>query len=61
MPDDSVHTFLERLDELKVAYRFSDEDMLRAIPQLLKGLAYIMVPEQTTRLEHGQIPYEFKG
>jgi hypothetical protein len=40
-PYDSVHTFLERLGELKVAYRFSDEDMLRAIPELLKGQAIL--------------------
>jgi hypothetical protein len=40
-PDYCVHTFLERLGELKVAYRFSDEDMLRTIPELLKDQAIL--------------------
>jgi hypothetical protein len=40
-PDDSVHTFLERLGKLKVAYRFSVEAILRAMPELLKGQAIL--------------------
>ena len=40
-PDDSVHTFLERLGELKLAYDVSDESMLRAVPELLKGQAIL--------------------
>jgi hypothetical protein len=37
VPDDSVHTFLERLGELKLAYGVSDENMLKAIPEILRG------------------------
>jgi hypothetical protein len=40
-PGDSVHSFLERLGELKSAYEFSDEALLRAVPELLKGQALL--------------------
>ncbi|XP_023718752.1 uncharacterized protein LOC111870582 [Cryptotermes secundus] len=40
-PDDSVHTFFERLGELKLAYDVSDESMVRAVPVLLKGQAVL--------------------
>jgi hypothetical protein len=36
-PQDSVYSFLERLDELKSAYNVLGGDMLLAIPELLKG------------------------
>ena len=36
-----MHTFLERLGELKLAYDVSDESMLRAVPELLKGQAIL--------------------
>jgi hypothetical protein len=34
---DSVHSFFERLGELKSAYEVSEEARLRAVPELLKG------------------------
>jgi hypothetical protein len=38
-----VHSFLERLGELKSAYEVSDEAMLRAVPELLKGQALLWI------------------
>jgi hypothetical protein len=40
-PGESVHSFLERLGELNLAYEVSDEAMLRAVPELLKGQALL--------------------
>jgi hypothetical protein len=39
--EDSVHSFLEQLDELKQAYKVEDADMLAAIPEVLKGQAVL--------------------
>jgi hypothetical protein len=39
--DDSVHNFLESLSELNLAYEVSDDAMLHAVPELLKGQAIL--------------------
>jgi hypothetical protein len=36
-----MRSFLERLGEFKSAYEVSDEAMLRAVPELLKGQALL--------------------
>jgi threonine synthase len=36
-PEDSVHTFLERLGELKLALGVSDENMLKTITEILRS------------------------
>jgi hypothetical protein len=39
--DNSLHTFLEKLGELKLTCEVGDEAMLRAVPELLKGQAIL--------------------
>jgi len=54
-PQDSVYSFLERLDELKSAYNVLGGDMLLAIPELLKGSVVLWYRNNHSFLLRGKI------